>query len=407
MTAGTQTDSDFAFAGLATPEVQATEAIKSLAAGPDPPGPGQASWARGRAMDSTPSGGPTTPPPAGSLPRAEQDRRDAGVHQDQRADPQPGAGDAGPRHVRGDIPAADQRVGHPRRPPHRAGHLGGGAPDERPGEPPTVVRMASIPHGTTILAQGVAQVLAEGLSTSRTTTSCRYSSAPLRPRTATSIASPRRSQSSTCPIRPISPGAPRGDAGHRQEPQQRAQAGTRVLASGHEHEEQDVPARRDRTAPSRPAAAPPTPRSWPPAAIPPRATPGPPTQRRRSGSKRSPGRGQARHAPAAVHAARDARLQRHPLAARDRRDAAQAVGHQYPVPHPDQAMADRNTGLRLKPVRQEPIPRAGDSWPAESPRSAARSLVLRMPVLRDPDGAAHRDPALRRPLRISAPVRLH
>ena len=38
MTAGTQTDSDFAFAGLATPEVEATEAIKSLAAGPDPLG---------------------------------------------------------------------------------------------------------------------------------------------------------------------------------------------------------------------------------------------------------------------------------------------------------------------------------------------------------------------------------
>jgi hypothetical protein len=29
------------------------------------------------------------------------------------------------------------------------------------------------------------------------------------------------------------------------------------------------------------------------------------------------------------------------------------------------------------------------------------------PVLRDSDGAAHRDPALRRPLRIGAPVRLY
>ena len=38
MTAGTQTDSDFAFAGLATPEAEATEAIKALAAGPDPLG---------------------------------------------------------------------------------------------------------------------------------------------------------------------------------------------------------------------------------------------------------------------------------------------------------------------------------------------------------------------------------
>src|SRR6266702_759110 len=38
MTAGTHTDSDFAFAGLATPEAQPTEAIKALAGGPDPLG---------------------------------------------------------------------------------------------------------------------------------------------------------------------------------------------------------------------------------------------------------------------------------------------------------------------------------------------------------------------------------
>ena len=38
MTAGTQTDPDFAFAGLATPEAEATEAVKALAAGPDPLG---------------------------------------------------------------------------------------------------------------------------------------------------------------------------------------------------------------------------------------------------------------------------------------------------------------------------------------------------------------------------------
>ena len=39
MTAGTQTDPDFAFAGLATPEAEATEAIKALVAGgPDPLG---------------------------------------------------------------------------------------------------------------------------------------------------------------------------------------------------------------------------------------------------------------------------------------------------------------------------------------------------------------------------------
>src|SRR6201999_741511 len=38
MTAGTQTDPDFAFAGLATPEAQAAQAVRALAAGPDPLG---------------------------------------------------------------------------------------------------------------------------------------------------------------------------------------------------------------------------------------------------------------------------------------------------------------------------------------------------------------------------------
>ena len=31
-----------------------------------------------------------------------------------------------------------------------------------PNEPPTVVRMASIPHGTVVLAQGISQVIAGG-----------------------------------------------------------------------------------------------------------------------------------------------------------------------------------------------------------------------------------------------------
>ena len=62
MTAGTQTDSDFAFAGLATPEAEATEAIQALAVGPDPLGALAACWARGRAMASTPYGGRTIRP---------------------------------------------------------------------------------------------------------------------------------------------------------------------------------------------------------------------------------------------------------------------------------------------------------------------------------------------------------
>ena len=45
-----------------------------------------------------------------------------------------------------------------------------------PNEPASVVRMASIPHGTVILAQGVAQGSRAAHRTSRTTTCCRSSS---------------------------------------------------------------------------------------------------------------------------------------------------------------------------------------------------------------------------------------
>ncbi len=46
-----------------------------------------------------------------------------------------------------------------------------------PAEGPTVVRMASIPHGTTILAQGTATTASRARPASPTSTSCRSRSA--------------------------------------------------------------------------------------------------------------------------------------------------------------------------------------------------------------------------------------
>ena len=90
------------------------------------------------------------------------------------------------------------------------------------------------------------------------------------------------------PFRVASPG---DDAGHRQEPEQRPPEGPYRLAPGHDDEEQERSCTsRRRTTSSRPAAAPRTRRSWPPAAIRPVATPGRRRSRPASGSRRSPER---------------------------------------------------------------------------------------------------------------------
>ena len=112
-----------------------------------------------------------------------------------------------------------------------------------PNEPATVVRMASIPHGTVILAQGVSQVLAGGRRPSPTTTSCRFSLAARRrqQRLQLSRADVPRTQpidSDRLPVRRA-----RDHASDGQEPEQRHPTGTRSLTCRHEHEEPNLPAR--------------------------------------------------------------------------------------------------------------------------------------------------------------------
>src|ERR1700759_3062927 len=166
MTASSPTDSDFAFAGLATPATEATEAIKALAAGPDPlgalagllgtwKGPGfNAIWrphhpARqpdpflalkktDETLVFTRINGPI---PNRGLAMADIDMFGL-TYMQQISESSTGAG----LHIEPGIWAAV---------PHTTD----------PNEPASVVRMASIPHGTTILAQGGAQVIQGGPQT--------------------------------------------------------------------------------------------------------------------------------------------------------------------------------------------------------------------------------------------------
>src|SRR5256886_8297590 len=163
MTAGTQTDSDFAFAGLATPEAEAAEAVKDLAAGPDPLGAlagllgtwkghgFNAIWRPHHPADQqdrflelnktdetlvfTRINGPI---PNRGLAMADIDMFGL-TYMQQIGESSTGAG----LHIEPGIWAAV---------PHTTD----------PNEPASVVRMASIPHGTTSLAQGVAQVIQGG-----------------------------------------------------------------------------------------------------------------------------------------------------------------------------------------------------------------------------------------------------
>ena len=163
MTAGTQTDSDFAFAGLATPEVPATEAIQSLAAGPDPLGAlaGLLGTWKGHGFNAiwrpSHSGqsdrflelNMTTETLVltrinGAIPNRGFLMPDINMfgltYMQQISETSTGAGLHIEPGIWASVPATSD-----------------------PSEPPTTVRMASIPHGTTILAQGGApQVISGG-----------------------------------------------------------------------------------------------------------------------------------------------------------------------------------------------------------------------------------------------------
>ena len=97
----------------------------------------------------------------GPLPRAQPDLRDPGLRGDPGRDPEPRARPEGHRDVRRPLPAADLRQ-HACRPASTSSPASGPPCPKTtaPKEPPTVVRMASIPHGTGILAQGEAFTIA-------------------------------------------------------------------------------------------------------------------------------------------------------------------------------------------------------------------------------------------------------
>jgi hypothetical protein len=159
MTASTQTDPDFAFAGLATPETEATEAVRSRAAQPDPLGAlaGLLGTWKGHGFNAiwrphhpaspqdrflelnktdetlafTRINGPI---PNRGLAMADIDMFGL-TYMQQISESSTGAG----LHIEPGIWATVPQTADP-------------------AEPASVVRMASIPHGTVILAQGVAEV---------------------------------------------------------------------------------------------------------------------------------------------------------------------------------------------------------------------------------------------------------
>jgi hypothetical protein len=162
MTAGTQTDPDFAFAGLATPEVQPKEEIESLAAAPDPLGAlaGLLGTWKGHGFNAiwrpSHSGqsdrflelNMTTETLVltrinGAIPNRGFLMPDINMfgltYMQQISEASTGAG----LHIEPGIWASVP-------------------PTTDPSEPATIVRMASIPHGTTILAQGGAPQVIQG-----------------------------------------------------------------------------------------------------------------------------------------------------------------------------------------------------------------------------------------------------
>src|SRR3954451_19470292 len=158
MTATTQTDSDFAFAGLATPEAETAETVAKAAKGPDRLGPlagllgtwkghgFNAIWRPHRATQHdrflelnktdetlvfTRINGPI---PNRGLAMADIDMHGL-TYMQQISESSTGAGLHIEPGIWATVPATTD-----------------------PNEPASVVRMASIPHGTVILAQGIASV---------------------------------------------------------------------------------------------------------------------------------------------------------------------------------------------------------------------------------------------------------
>jgi len=163
MTAGIQTDPDFAFAGLATPEVEAPEAIQALAAAPDPLGAlaGLLGTWKGHGFNAI------------WRPHHPADQQDRFLELNMTDETLVFTRINGPIPNRGLAMPDIDMFGLTYMQQISESGTGAGLHIEPgiwatvphttdPSEPASVVRMASIPHGTVILAQGVAQVLQGG-----------------------------------------------------------------------------------------------------------------------------------------------------------------------------------------------------------------------------------------------------
>src|SRR5947208_10629779 len=166
MTAGTQTDSDFAFAGLATPEAEAAEAVKDLAAGPDPLGAlaGLLGTWKGHGFNAI------------WRPHHPADQQDRFLELNKTDETLVFTRINGPIPNRGLAMADIDMFGLTYMQQISESSTGAGLHIEPgiwatvphttdPSEPASVVRMASIPPGTVILAQGVAEVHPGGTPT--------------------------------------------------------------------------------------------------------------------------------------------------------------------------------------------------------------------------------------------------
>ena len=195
MTAGIQTDPDFAFAGLATPEVEAPEAIQALAAAPDPLGwQGLLGTWKGHGFNAI------------WRPHHPADQQDRFLELNKTDETLVFTRINGPIPNRGLAMADIDMFGLTYLQQISESSTGAGLhiepgiwaavpPTTDPKEPASVVRMASIPHGTTILAQGVAQVIQGGPQNIPNNNILPFFVGTPAPRTATSTRWRRRSPS--------------------------------------------------------------------------------------------------------------------------------------------------------------------------------------------------------------------
>ena len=226
---------------------------------------------------------------AGSLPRPGPHGREARVHQDRWGHPEPGLATPninmfGVTYLQ-QINRANQPAEGLRIEPGIWAHV---PQTSDPADPSTVVRMASIPHGTVINAQGVFQVIQGGPQNipDKNILPFFFGQPPHTNAEFDSVAQqfPELDLSIPTQFRSLSPGVTQQIVKNPTAFSRSAHA----LAPGDEHEEPDVPEHLDGQPHHQGWRGQQTPLFLPRATIPQAVTPGRRTSRRRFGSRRSP-----------------------------------------------------------------------------------------------------------------------